>query len=187
VKLLDDTPPENRDLAAESTGDGGTVVRLFLAHAERLSRTLRRKLPTPEDAQDATQEAFLRLWRQESRGQLRQDAIAYMHSAAQSAAIDCNRRRLSHGADRIVELDFDALEHPFPSKEEELHWREGVEMLVSSLTELPIVVQQVFILYHFEGANHAGIASKLGISIRSVERHMARALAHCKERLKDYL
>jgi len=165
----------------------GTVSRLFREHASRIRRLLARRLRSIEDGQDASQELFLRLWRQEREGHLRDDALAYMHSAAQSVAVDHVRRRQSRGGDRDVEIELDELEQPDAPTDEKLHWREGIETLVSGLQELPLVVQQVFILYHFEALSHIAIAKKLGISVRSVERHMSRAIGHCRERLKEYL
>lgn len=168
-----------------------TVVRLFKAQSRRLTGFLAKKLRNDSDAQDASQEVFLRLWKQEQTGKLRDDATAYMYSAARSVAIDCERRRQSHGADQNVELDesqFAELPDPQVAPSDDLqHWRQGIDALVSSLEELPAKTQQIFILYHFESLTYPDIALRLGISERSVERHMARAFAHCRKAVEDYL
>lgn len=71
--------------------------------------------------------------------------------------------------------------------DESAHWREGLATLVNSIKQLPEQTRQIFILYHLDGMNHSEIAHQLDISLRSVERHMAYALKHCKDRLGDYL
>ncbi len=148
---------------------------------------LSRHLRNPDDAADASQDLFLKLWRREQAGQLRGEATAYMNSAAVTIAIDLERRRRSRAEDRVLEVRLEDLQHESASNDETLHWREGVQALIASLAELPPITQQVFLLYHFDGLSHAAVSGRLAISIRSVERHMARALVHCRNGLKDYL
>jgi RNA polymerase sigma factor (sigma-70 family) len=191
MKVMDDGPLALPQVADDALGAGaaipGTVVRLFKTHARRVGRILSRHLHNPDDAADASQDLFLKLWRRERSGQLREEATAYMNSAAVTIAIDLERRRRSHAEDRVVDTPLEDLHHPVAGSDETLHWREGVKALVASLAELPQLTQQVFLLYHFEGLSHAEVARRLAISLRSVERHMARALAHCKNGVKDYL
>ena len=182
-----DLPPVRDETLAPGAGVPGTVARLFKAHAQRMGRVLSRHLRNPDDAADASQDLFLKLWRREQSGQLRGEATAYMNSAAITVAIDLERRRRSRAEDRILEVPLEELQHEAASNDETLHWREGVQALIASLGQLPPLTQQLFLLYHFEGLTHAAVSGRLAISLRSVERHMARALAHCKNGVKDYL
>ena len=191
MKVMDDgmldLPPVRESAIAEGPDVPGTVARLFKAHARRVGRLLSRHLRNPDDAADASQDLFLKLWRRERSGQLRDEATAYMNSAAITIAIDIERRRRSHAGDRILEVPIEELRHNAAGNDEALHWRQGVQALVKSLEELPTLTQQVFLLYHFDGLAHAAISQRLAISLRSVERHMARALVHCRHGVKDYL
>ena len=40
-------------------------------------------------------------------------------------------------------------------------------------------VRQAFILSQFDGLSYPQIAAQLGISLRSVNKHMAKAMEHC--------
>jgi RNA polymerase sigma factor (sigma-70 family) len=192
VKVIDDG---FLDAAAhpDSPEDGGpnTVVRLFKSQSRRLVGFLTHKLHNDDDAQDASQEVFLKLWKQEKRGQLRAEASAYMFSAARSVAVDCERRRQSHRADQMLDLqDGELAEFPdsqLAPADDVQHWRQAIAALVSILGDLPEKTQRVFMLYHLENLNYADIARRLGMSERSVERHMARAFSHCRERLERFL
>jgi RNA polymerase sigma-70 factor (ECF subfamily) len=191
MKVMDDhlldLPPDRDDAIARGAGVPGTVARLFREQAKRMGRKLSRHLRNPDDAADASQDLFLKLWRREQAGQLRGEATAYMNSAAVTIAIDLERRRRSRAEDRVLEVRLEDLQQDSASNDETLHWREGVQALIASLAELPSITQQVFLLYHFDGLSHAAVSGRLAISIRSVERHMARALVHCRNGLKDYL
>jgi RNA polymerase sigma-70 factor (ECF subfamily) len=60
-------------------------------------------------------------------------------------------------------------------------------MVVDSIKELPAETQRIFFLYHGSRMTYPDIARELGITTRTVERHMAQAIAHCKLRIKAYL
>ncbi|WP_157995347.1 RNA polymerase sigma factor [Peristeroidobacter soli] len=163
------------------------VARLFKSQGKRVRSFLRRRLRNDDDAQDATQNVFLGLVKREQAGALEEDARAYMVKAAYNAATDVQRSRATHHADDHCTLDENTPAGSKAEASEILYWREGLRRVVDALNELPDLTQQVFALYYVEGLPHAGIARRLHISIRSVERHMAKALAHSQERLKDYL
>lgn len=191
VKIVDDgllEAPSTRESREEA---GSTVVRLFRAQSRRVAGFLLGKLRNESDAEDASQEVFLNLWRREKAGQLREDASSYLFTAARNVAVDCERKRQTHRADQTVELEengIDEIADPgIAPADEAQHWRQGLVALVSSLEALPAKTQKIFVLYHFESLDYADIAARLGISERSVERHMARAFAHCRKVLEEYL
>src|SRR5262245_21490777 len=88
---------------------GGIVVGLFRKHAGRVRRSLGYRLRNADDAQDATQEVFLKLWRQEREGRLRDDAVAYLNSAASSMAADVERWRSCHANEHLIDAEVDEI------------------------------------------------------------------------------
>jgi RNA polymerase sigma factor (sigma-70 family) len=164
-----------------------TVVGLFRTNARKITNFLSYRLRNREDAEDAAQEVFLRLWKREVEGSLRDEATGYMNTAVHNVAIDLDRMRISHAVDTLVDVHEVDLPDQRVPQDEQAYWREGVVTLVHLLEGLPEIVQRVFALYHIEGMSHVEIARNLGISVRSVERHMARALTHCESSLRDFL
>jgi RNA polymerase sigma factor (sigma-70 family) len=182
-----DLTADNASLERPAQKDASIVVGLFKAHAKRVQKFLAFRLRDAADAQDATQDVFLKLWRQESQGTLRDEATNYMYSATHSAAIDTERHRAYVSRDRISDVDVDDVAQPKPAAEEVLHWRKAMARLVDSVKALPETSKKVFVLFHFKGMSYDEIAAELGCSRRTVERHVAAGLAFCKERMKDYL
>jgi RNA polymerase sigma factor (sigma-70 family) len=170
-----------------TTASQSTVVGLFKAQAKRVRSFLRRRLRSDEDAQDATQEVFLRLWRREKEGALEADANSYMITSVYNVAVDVERWRAYHRPNERVAIEDTDIASRDAEASEALFWRDALHQFVDTLNELPDVTQQVFALHHVEGLTHVAIAKRLGMAVRSVERHMARAIAHCEERMKDYL
>jgi RNA polymerase sigma-19 factor, ECF subfamily len=164
-----------------------TVRELFRTQSRRVRNFMRRRLRNSEDAQDATQEVFVGLLRRSREGAFTGDVQSYLARAARNAAIDVERWRSVHGHGDRVLLDEEHVASDAVDAGEALFWKEALHRMVSLLNELPDATQQVFLLYHMEGLPHAVIAARLHMSIRTVERHMARAIAHCEEHLKEYL
>jgi RNA polymerase sigma-70 factor (ECF subfamily) len=63
--------------------------------------------------------------------------------------------------------------------------QQRLTLLQQAIAELPPRCKQVFLLHKFEHHSHAAIAEMLGISVNMVEKHVMRALAHCRQRLAD--
>jgi len=164
------------------------VVRLFEEYGASVRAFLLRRLGNIEDAREAAQEVFMHLWRQERKGLLESDARAYLFTAAANRVKDCRRRALTDVSYQHEPLDGrQELASSEPDEVETLHWRQGLDLIADCMKELPADTQRIFVLYHGSRMNYTDIAEALGITKRTVERHMAHAISHCKARLKDYL
>jgi RNA polymerase sigma-70 factor (ECF subfamily) len=76
------------------------------------------------------------------------------------------------------------LPSPEPTPEVVAASRRQVETLRLAILELPPRCREVFLLHKGQGKRYSAIAAELGISIRTVEHHLARAMLHCRQRLK---
>ena len=173
----------------ESFGARSKVARLFEEYAPALRAFLLRRLGNVDDAREASQEVFLHLWRQESKGLLREGARAYLFTAAGNWVKDCRRRAATCVLDKHESLDAiaEGVALAGPAGDDVVHWRRGLEVVVDGMSELPPATQRIFDLYHGSRMSYADIAKELGVTTRTVERHMAHALAHGRARLEAYL
>lgn len=55
------------------------------------------------------------------------------------------------------------------------------------INSLPERCKEVFVLNRFEGEKYAGIAARLGISVKTVETQMSKALKILREQLREYI
>jgi RNA polymerase sigma factor (sigma-70 family) len=58
-----------------------------------------------------------------------------------------------------------------------------LQHLEIALSGLPQICRQAFWLNRREGLSHSEIAQRLGVSVRTVDRQLARAAAHLRETL----
>lgn len=154
----------------------------------RYGRALRayfqRRAPHFIDPEDLAQEVFARLAR---RGNLAEIAAAeaYLFQTANSVLVDCLRRAEVRGGE--AHDAFEEEQHGTADLDPErvLIGKEALDRLITALYELPEPVRKAFALYHFDECRHTDIARRLGISVSTVEKYMARANAHLLTRL-DY-
>ena len=59
--------------------------------------------------------------------------------------------------------------------------QQASERLRIALRELPLRTQEAFLLCRIEGLSHEKIAKLLGVTVRTVERDIAAAVAHLKQ------
>ena len=79
------------------TGEGtdraaALAAEFAAAHYDDVLRYCRRRLPSWDDAQDATQEAFLRLVRSGARYERRGKPLAYLYTIARNVCAEAYRR-----------------------------------------------------------------------------------------------
>lgn len=53
---------------------------------------------------------------------------------------------------------------------------DGLDLIWRRLDTLRTLPRAVFLLHRIDGLDYAGIAWRLGIDVKAVERHMARAI-----------
>jgi RNA polymerase sigma-70 factor (ECF subfamily) len=70
---------------------------------------------------------------------------------------------------------------PTPRPDEHLHHRQLEDLYQIAIEKLPPRRRDVFRLSRQEGLSHQQIASRLGISVRTVENHLAAALQSLRD------
>jgi RNA polymerase sigma-70 factor (ECF subfamily) len=142
---------------------------------------LARRLGSTDLAVDTLQETWLRLDRVGNAGVLERPE-AYLFRIALNVATDRrseDRRRLS--SSKIEELR--RLDHDEIDPERIVESREEMAALVRALDELPPRCRAIFIAARLDEVPHKALAERYGISTRTVERELKRAMEHCGERL----
>jgi len=145
----------------------------------------RRRMPGNADREDLVQEVFLHMARRNDL-QTVQDVERYLFHAAGNVLRDWRRKQLTHAAGQHDSLSED-LQDVGSTPERVLLGGEALENLVAVLETLPERTRTIFVLYHFEQVPQVQIARELGIAVRTVEDHMARANGRLLEAMKDLL
>ncbi len=168
--------------------DTSIVKGLFKRHATKVRRYLSYRLHSDEDGKDAAQDAFLRLLRRERAGELREDPNgSYLFSAAFSVAVDAERERAVRARTPVTDIDADTLPAAEANPEDQLHWRSAMAHFVYCIRDLDEGPRKAFVMRYFKGMTYPQIAAQLGMTTRTIERHVAKALTELRGKMKDYL
>ena len=137
------------------------------AHGSMVLRTAYRLLGRLEDAQDAAQEVFLRLFR--SLDRIDGDPKAWLYRVTVNVCNDHHRKRIP-----VIELD----EHradPAPNPERALTLSERRRLLMDGLAILSERERTTVVLRDIEGLSTAQTASILGVEEGTVRSHISTA------------
>lgn len=149
-----------------------------------LLQFFRRRVRDPLEAEDLTQEVYVRLIR---RGNLHtlHEAKAYLFETAANVLRDRARRRKARHRDE--EDEFDALLHGETefSSDEVLIGKETLTRVTRAILELPERARTIFVLRRLEGLAYKDIADRLNISLSLVEKEMRRAVAYLTQRMGE--
>lgn len=154
----------------------------FRAHQQGLQNFFRGRVESAVVAADLTQETFLRMLR--SAVQL--NPSAYLYQVARTVLIDHYRARRRSPLVELASEDWGSIEAAAASPEEATLCEEEMQVLAAAIEALPARGREVFRLSRFEGLSYDQIAARLGISRNTVMVHLARALAFCRRRLREY-
>jgi len=73
------------------------------------------------------------------------------------------------------------------SGEDEMIVSELEQKIREAIDRLPMERRKIFIMSRFDGQTYSQIAGKLGISVKTVENQMGKALKTLREELSEYL
>lgn len=166
---------------------GKNIKRLFLAHGREVQAYLTRKLRDAETAADLTQETFIRFMRQSggaAAGTITHER-SYLYRTAHNLAVDHIRREGREKTAPAPDTVLTAIPDEAPSAEYVLGMRGELARVRAALRELPERTQQIFVLARVEGLTYRAVAKELGISESSVQKHLAKALQHVMQALRE--
>lgn len=167
----------------ERPADQKSVLRqTFVSRYADLKRYLVRRLGSPQWAEDALHDTYLRLVAAETAGSL-QDPGAYVFRAALNTAMDHKRseKRLlsSVDIDALLNIADDA-----PGPGQTFEGRSEIDRLAHIMAELPPRRHAILVAARLEGLSRRDLASRFGISVSMVEQELRAAQEYCAARLR---
>jgi RNA polymerase sigma-70 factor, ECF subfamily len=164
-------PPSSSDaveVALAASGDAHAFERLYRAHVARVHSLVRRMLGD-EDADEVTQDVFVRVW--QKLGTFRGESAfgTWLHRLAVNVVLARRadlgtRRRRFHDDDEPLALISARTAAPETTMDFE-----------QALARLPDGARQVFVLHDVEGYRHEEIAGMLGLATGTSKSQLHRA------------
>lgn len=136
-----------------------------------------------DEAEDLVQQSFVKLWEQRATFEVQWSVKAYLYKMVHNRCL--NRIRDAQTREKYKVYNAAQLEQGYendPGAASELN-----ERILQALDTLPTECRRIFELSRFEELKYREIADQLGISIKTVETQMGKALRLMRTELADYL
>lgn len=157
---------------------------LFRRYHSDVVRYASRLVGDRENGEEVVQDAYLRLAGRSAHATAIEHPKTYLFTATRNAAVDFTARQAVEWSYRVDVEDLSSLaqtEDPTTV----LYRRQRIARLAVLLNELPPACQKAFVMNKIEGRKHSEIARSLGVSVSMVEKHVMRALLHCRDLMRD--
>ncbi|WP_447590580.1 RNA polymerase sigma factor [Aquipseudomonas campi] len=161
-----------------------SLLACFIAERQRLATYLAGRTGCAATAEDLLQEAWLKLNRTHTSETI-SNPLAYLRRMATNLAIDdarANARRLLDPMEIDTLLD---IADEAPNAEQEASDSQQLEKLAEIIDELPARRRELFLAARVEGLPHKALAERFGVSVRTIELEVHRALDYCAQRLRQ--
>ncbi len=137
-------------------------------------------------AEDIAQQVFLSFWLHREEYDLEKPVTPLLLTMARNAWLNAAKKetlRKAHLAGKTAE----AGEGETAAHDHRLEQKEIEDALERALSSLEPALKEVFVLSRYQGLKYSEIGELLGISVKTVEARLSRALRMLHDQLKDFL
>jgi RNA polymerase sigma factor (sigma-70 family) len=156
----------------------------IFSHRTALQRYLRKFTAGSEDVEDLVQEAYVRVCAM-SPAQVVDSPRALLFRIARNLAVDRARQRVTHATDDVADFEPLNVSSEEAEPDEQVDLRRRFESFCAAVDSLPPLCRRVFVLRKVYQLSHAEIAQVLGLSHSTIEKHVAKGLLRCRDRLRS--
>jgi RNA polymerase sigma-70 factor (ECF subfamily) len=164
------------DATLAASGDAHAFERLYRGHLARV-HSLARRMLDDDDADEATQDVFVRAW--EKLGTFRGESAfgTWLHRLAVNVILGRRERR---GIQRQRFLEGEGVMETVPGRRTQPETSMDME---TAIARLPEGARQIFVLHDVEGYRHEEIADMLGLATGTSKSQLHRARLALRQHL----
>ena len=171
-------PDASQLVSRAAAGDTAAFEQLYADNLGRIYALCLRMTANPTEAEELTQEAFIRAWQKLHTFKGNASFSTWMHRVAANVVLS-RRRKLARERDRTVHQE----DLSYHSAEGDRTNRGPTVDLEAAIAGLPERAREVFVLYDIEGYQHQEIAEMMGIAAGTCKAQLHRARQLLREAL----
>ncbi len=160
---------------------------LFRRYYVRLCGFANKFIANTSESEEIVQEVFLNIWKKKDKLSLDDEIKPYLFKSVQNLCYNfIGHKKVVDNYYSVIEVVYKNYSDDFNTYESVLY-KEFQIKAESAIESLPNQCKVIFQMSRQDGFKYAEIAEKLGISVKTVETQMGRALSKLKSELRDYL
>jgi RNA polymerase sigma-70 factor, ECF subfamily len=176
----------------EAVATEGIIIRdkaefesLFRAHYSTLCGYANTFLRDRDASEEIVQEVMLKIWVNRSTILINTSVRSYLFRAVRNGCM--NLIKHLEVREEYKAWNETQGENTVLSQEDRMVASELEEKIREAIERLPLERRKVFVMSRYDNLTYAEIAAKLGISVKTVENQMGKALKTLREELAEYL
>ncbi len=163
--------------------DEQAFKKLFLEFYPSLCVYTMRYIPNEESARDIVQDVFYKIWKNRKKIIVTSSFRNLLVTSVRNRCMDHLRKQEVVG--RYVEKNSTPGHHVSP---EEVYTLKELEATITgALQKLPPNIREAFEMNRYKGMTYIAIADKMGLSPKTIEAYISKALKILRVELRDYL
>ena len=174
---------DKRGHNAKQKTSSSPILAAYEQHLNALKRYVMRITHMENDVDDVVQEAFLRAYKTEAKSDIRQ-AKSYLFRVAKHVALNQIRQKVNRPTDFLEDSDPASVLVGDSTLEDEILAQERLGIHCAVVAALPPRRRKVYLMRKVYGMSHKSIADSLGITVNTVEAHLAKAFRECQNGVK---
>ncbi|MCE3296246.1 MAG: hypothetical protein K0R65_1960 [Crocinitomicaceae bacterium] len=136
-----------------------------------------------DEAEDIVQHTFVNFWEQRDQMEVHTSARSLLYKAVHNACLN----RLKHKKVRKAYQQEQEYVLRQEQQDDQLHAKELEAQIETVIDRLPEQCARIFRMSRFEQLKYQEIAGQLGLSVKTVENQIGKALRILREELSAYL
>ena len=189
----DDPERDIRLMEKVRAGDMDAFRELVETHQHRVIGTVTRMLGDAHEAEDLSQQIFVRVWKSAPRWEPTAKFTTWLYTILRNLVFNECRRRARHKTTSLDAATDDA-DHPqqfadgnVKSPDTTMLDEEMQDAIERSIQELPEQQRMAVIMRRYQDVSYEEIAEVLDLTVPSVKSLLFRARTELREKLRKYL
>lgn len=166
-------------------GSEPAYEQVFRLYYERLCNYANTLVRDMDEAEEVVQSMFLKLWEKREALDINSSLKSYLYRAVHNTCL--NRVKHEQVKREYASQNAEQLQQNFSYASDLAIHNELEGRIAEAIESLPEQCRAVFKLSRFEEFKYSEIAEHLGISVKTVENQMGKALRVLRTQLADYL
>lgn len=165
--------------------DEPAFEQVFKTHFKNLHAYACSILGDEDDAEETVQQVFFKLWDRADQLNLAGSIAAYLYRAVHNESLNNIKHKKVKSEHQLYVAH--SIRNQSVAIQQKITTKELESKFQDALNTLPEQCRTIFQLSRFDNLKYREIADKLGISVKTVESQMGKALRILRSKLVDFL
>jgi len=177
-------PPTGPEPSGPAKSDPQDMGHLYGEIRKSLMRFATRYFRRPQEIEDVVQDAFVKVIEAQHKRDI-ESPKAYLYRTTRNLALNQLDRSAFKLTDALSDVLLDSEPMQTLSLEDQFESQQKFELFCRAVRQLPLKCQRVYILRRVYGFSQKEVSERMGISIKTVEAHLTKAIIRCTDYMDE--